>query len=247
MAVLRPEERNLRAFGPLGVVLGVLLASNLVANLVVPDWAYVPWNMAVTVVVVSIAIRRDGESTASMGLSRRRLGAGLALGGAVSAVLAAVMVAGLLIPATRDVFMDDRADVPFWEMAYKVFIEVPLGTVLLEEVAFRGVLPAMVAKRVEHGPRSQLTADAVAAVLFGLWHILPSLSLGDANDEIAQGVDPLALQVGGVVVSVVVTAVVAMGLSWMRNRSDSVAAPAVLHATSNSLGSALAWIAQRVL
>ena len=47
--------------------------------------------------------------------------------------------------------------------------------------------------------------------------------------------------------SVVVTAVVAMGLSWMRNRSDSVAAPAVLHATSNSLGSALAWIAQRVL
>lgn len=247
MAVLRPEETTIRAARPLLAVLGLLLASNLVTNLVLPDWAYVPWNLGVAGLVVWIATNQDGQHASTMGLSRARLGAGLALGAAFSAVLAAVMVAGVAIPSTRGLFMDDRADVGSWQIAYKVLVEVPLGTVLLEEVTFRGVLPAMLLKRVASGPRARRTADAVAAVLFGLWHILPSMSLGGSNDEIAENVDPLALQIGGVVVSVVATAVVAMGLSWMRNRSDSVAAPAVLHTTSNSLGSALAWFTQRVL
>lgn len=234
-------------FVPLALVLVTLIASNVMANVVLPDWAYVPWNLVVATVVVALAVRIDGQSFATMGLSRTSLGSGLRLGFGISSVLALVMVVGLLIPATRDAFMDERADVPFWEMTYKFLIEVPLGTVLLEEVAFRGVLPAMVAVRIRPGARRRLRADAVAAVLFGLWHILPAMSLGDSNDELAQEVDPVLLQVGGVISSVLVTAAVAMWLSWMRNRSDSVAAPALLHATSNGLGSALAWVAQRVL
>lgn len=234
-------------FVPLSVVLATLIASNVMANVVLPDWAYIPWNLTVAAVVVTLAVHIDGQSMATMGLSRTSLGSGLRLGFGISSVLALVMVVGLLIPATRDAFMDERADVPFWEMAYKFLLEVPLGTVLLEEIAFRGVLPAMVAVRIRPGPRRRLRADAVAAVLFGLWHILPALSLGDSNDELAPTVDPVLLQAAGVIGSVLVTAAVAMGLSWMRNRSDSVAAPALLHATSNGLGSALAWVAQRVL
>lgn len=234
-------------FVPLALVLVTLLVSNVMANVILPDWAYVPWNLAVATVVVGLAVLVDGQSMASIGLSRASLGSGLRLGLGVSSVLALVMVVGLLIPVTRDLFMDERADVPFREMTYKFLIEVPLGTVLLEEVAFRGVLPAMVAMRIQPDPRRRLRADSVAAALFGLWHILPAMSLSHANNEIAQGTDPMLLQIGGVIGSVLLTATFAMWLSWMRNRSDSVAAPALLHATSNGLGSALAWVAQRVL
>lgn len=235
------------SFGPLGLVLATLVVSNVMANAVLADWAYVPWNLAVAAAVVTLAVRVDGLSMDAIGLGRGALGSGLRLGFGVSSLLALVMVAGLLIPATREAFMDERADVSFWQMAYKFLIEVPLGTVLLEEIAFRGVLPAMIGARIDPGPRRRLRADAVAAVLFGLWHILPAMSLDDANDELAEAVDPVLFQVGGVIGSVVVTAAVAMWLSWMRNRSDSVAAPALLHATANGLGSALAWVAQRVL
>lgn len=232
---------------PLAWVLATLVVSNVMANAVLPDWAYVPWNLAVAAAVVALAVRIDDRSMAEMGLDRARLGSGLRLGFAISSVLALVMVLGVLIPASRDAFLDERADVPLWDMAYKFLVEVPFGTVLLEEIAFRGVLPAMIAARVHPGPRLRLRADAVAAVLFGLWHILPALSLGDSNDKLTETVDPVLLQVGGVIGSVVVTAAVAMGLSWMRNRSGSVAAPALVHATANGLGSALAWVAQRVL
>ncbi len=85
-------------------------------------------------------------------------------------------------------------------------------------------------------------------MLFGLWHILPSFSLDESNQEVAKQVsNPLVLQLAGTIGSVLVTATVAMAFSWMRNRSDSVAAPAVFHTTSNSLGTLLSWIAQRVL
>lgn len=247
MATTSRDQQWGAAFAPLGLVLAVLVGSNLVANLWLPHWVYVPWNIAVAAAVVAVAVRIDGRSARAIGLARDRVVPGLALGAAIAAIPAAVMVLGLLIPATRDVFMDERADVPLWEMLYKVFVEVPLGTVLLEEITFRGVLPAMVAVRLAPGPTRRLRANAVAAVLFGLWHILPSMSLGDSNEEIAKEVDPLLLQIGGTVLSVLVTAALAMGLSWMRDRSESVAAPAVLHTTTNSLGSALAWITQRVL
>jgi membrane protease YdiL (CAAX protease family) len=59
------------------------------------------------------------------------------------------------------------------------FIVVPLGTVLLEEVAFRGVLLGLVRRH-----RSATWASITSSVLFGLWHILPSLRLNHANQAI---------------------------------------------------------------
>jgi membrane protease YdiL (CAAX protease family) len=58
------------------------------------------------------------------------------------------------------------------ELAYQVLLRMPVGTVLLEEVAFRGALYGM----LRHSAGTSW-ATAVSAALFGLWHVLPAAGL----------------------------------------------------------------------
>ena len=85
----------------------------------------------------------------------------------------------------------------------------------------------------------------MAALLFGVWHVLPSLDLSDANPVFR---DLLPGPLGTVVAvtgSVLATAGAGMALSWLRNRSGSLAAPIMFHWTINGVGYALAWLVQR--
>ena len=240
------EVRTPPSVVPLAGVLGTLVVSNVVANRMLPDWLYVPWNCAVAAGVVGMAVKWDDQSLATLGMSRTRVAQGLRLGLTVSGVIVVGCGIAFVMPATRDLFIDDRTDLSAAGIAYKVLVEVPLGTVLLEEVAFRGVLPAMFRRRVAAGPRAGFTADSIAAGLFGLWHILPSWNMNEANslfrDTLPEELGRATAIVGGVVV----TAVAGMGLSWLRNRSDSVVAPAVVHSTANSVASVFSWLARRI-
>lgn len=231
--------------GPLLAALGTLAVSNVVANQFLPDWAYVPWNCSVAAALVLIAVRGDGCDTNELGLAQRRLPDGLRWGAVVSAGVLGIYLAGLALPWTRDLFMDERADVDTSAMLWRTLVAIPLGTVLMEEVAFRGVLPAMFRRRAAHLPNGALRADLVAALLFGLWHVLPSLDLSDSNpvfrDLLPGPLGTLAAISG----SVVATAGVGMALSWLRNRSGSLAAPIMFHCSTNSIGFVLAWAVQR--
>jgi membrane protease YdiL (CAAX protease family) len=51
--------------------------------------------------------------------------------------------------------------------------------------------------------------------------------------------------IAAIAAGVVGTAVAGMVLSWLRNRSGSLAAPAMVHIASNSIGFVLAWFVQR--
>jgi uncharacterized membrane protein len=62
-------------------------------------------------------------------------------------------------------------------------VVVPLGTVLPKELAFRGLLLALLGRG--HGVRA---AALMSSGLFGLWHVLPSLGGGVANAAIAGAV-----------------------------------------------------------
>ena len=91
----------------------------------------------------------------------------------------------MIVPATQSAFIDTRiGDADAAQMLFVVLIQIPLGTVVLEEVAFRGVLPALMgaspAIRWRWGP------VLGASVLFGLWHILPSIGIGDANAAVGE-------------------------------------------------------------
>ena len=95
----------------------------------------------------------------------------------MTAGLSAVILIAALVPGTRGLFDDGRAaGIGIVGLFYQVVIRIPLGTALFEEFAFRGVLLGL-------GRRGWSTAAGTAgsAVLFGLWHIAPALSLAEAN------------------------------------------------------------------
>ncbi len=208
-----------------------LLAGRNLAEVVLPDPAYVPTNTALAAVLLAIA-RRSGSSWADLGLERRHVRRGLAVGGVVAAVAVAAMVAGAALPATRGLFDDARVprDADAWERLYQTAVRIPLGTVVFEEVAFRSVLLALLCRRLP-----TTAAVAVDSALFGLWHIVPTLATARANDVVGLG------RMGLVVGSVVATAVGGAVFCALRLRGRHVVAPVVLHLAFNDAGYLLAW------
>ena len=161
------------------------------------------------------------------GLSRDELGLGGPGGATWYAVAAAGLVAvaygiGLLIPAARSALLDPRHRRGPRQALFTALVAVPLSTVLVEEVAFRGVLWGLVAH--DHGPRWVI---AVTAALFGLWHA------DQHRGRAAFGV-------------VLFTALAGVVFGLLRQAGGSLLGPVVLHWAANGLGVlASAWLWSR--
>jgi membrane protease YdiL (CAAX protease family) len=189
--------------------------------------SYVVANVAAAAVLLAAA-RASGLSWSDLGLARRRLAAGARWGGACAAVVAAGYGTALVVPALRPLLGDARvAGLDGGELAGQVLVRIPLGTVLWEEVAFRGVLLAALGRLV-----SRRSATGISAALFGLWHVRPTLGALAAND-LAGG--PLA-RTGAVVLACLGTAAAGVLFAELRERSGSLLAPALLHLATNCLG-----------
>ncbi len=199
------------------LVVGVLVVHNLVTNLWFPDRWYVPVNLATAGLLLWLV---EPE-----GLGLRLCWGPLVVGVAGAAVVLGVvgLIAGM--PATRPLLADQRmAGVDAWGTVWRAAVRIPLGTVVLEEVAFRGVLPT-------------LMPAVVAAALFGLWHIVPTLRTLDAN-----GVARSWWVVGG---AVIVTTLVGLVLWALRVATGSLLAPALVHVAANSGATVTAFLVLR--
>ena len=190
-------------------------------------------NLAAAGVLMTLA-RAAGLSWAELGLARRRLRSGSRWGGAAAALVAFGYAVALAVPALRPLLADDRnAGLGPAALVGEVLVRIPLGTVLWEEVAFRGVLLAALTRLMP-----LRTAVGLAAVVFGLWHIRPTLD-GLAANDLAEG--------GGRVLAVTLvcagTALAGLLFAWLRLRSGSLLAPVLLHLATNSLGTVAAVIA----
>ncbi|MFC4531377.1 CPBP family intramembrane glutamic endopeptidase [Sphaerisporangium dianthi] len=221
----------------LAPAVGVLVAANVLNNRLARRLA--PLTSAAASGALVLLARRGGLSWSELGFADARRGA--RIGGSLAAAVAAVYTAGVLLPPTRRYFRDQRAlGLSRARLAEEVLLQVPFGTVLLEEIAFRGVLPA--ALRRSHGPFAAVTGSSA---LFGLWHILPSLDMADANPALGHLVQPADAGVehraGGrsavplVAGSVVFTAAAGAFFLELRGRGG-LAAPAMLHLATNTLG-----------
>jgi CAAX protease family protein len=222
---------HLRAIGGVRTV-GLLLAA-LVASLVV-DRAVLDSHVAVglglTACLVIIA-RAHGLTRADLGLARSTWPAGLRWGAAAAALVGAAYALAYLVPPVRQMLPDGQGDLGRAAL-WTVLVVIPLGTVLPEELAFRGLLLALLERR--HGV---VAATVASSGLFGLWHVLASLGGGAANAAMVEVVGGDAVgTVVRVAVTVGFTSAAGVVLCWLRLRSDSLIASVLAHWTVNGLG-----------
>jgi uncharacterized protein len=183
------------------------------------------------------AAAASGLTATDLGLGREELARGVRLGSAAAAAAAGGWVLIAAVPATRPVLRDDRiAGLSGREVAYQALVRIPLGTVLWEETAFRGVLQAALVRVMPAG-----AAVAVTNGVFGIWHIAPTAAALRINGLAGGPGRTLA----GVTAGVAATAAGGVLLSWLRTRSGSLAAPILLHVATNSVGALAAWAITR--
>ena len=219
-----------RTTAALGAVLAVLVVANVARSTVVPSGVHLPFNLATAATVAAIGAWAQ-TSRAELGLDRATFGAGLRLGGIVFGIVLAALAAAALVPAARGAFEDDRAQVDAATMVLRVLVVIPLGTVLVEELTFRGVLHSLLSRTT-----SATGALVLGAAVFGLWHVFPAwrAAEGAALDRFAVAAGTLAA-----------TTIAGAGFVWLRTRSDSLVAPALAHLATNSLAYAAAWFLTR--
>jgi membrane protease YdiL (CAAX protease family) len=196
--------------GPAAVVAAVTLGAVLPAAPVGPRGRAL---LAVGAGVGAVALTRvSGLDRHALGLDVSRLRAGLRWGATAAALIGGGYVVALSVPALRVHFVDDergrREDFYEW-----IGLHIPVGTVLAEELLFRGALTALV------GPLPQAAA-------FGLWHVRPAIAVGDS-----------------VATTVVVTGLSGLGFAWLRKGSGSVLAPALAHLAVNVGGAVAVRVA----
>lgn len=155
--------------------------------------------------------------------------------GAVVGAAGALVVAGGIgaaMAARSPAMLDDRPLAMSAPQARRyVLAHIPLGTVVPEEVVFRGALPALL-----RGTRTPAwVPGVVSSLLFGLWHVLPFQALRDHNRSTHEVADRYG---EGATLAVHTVAMTAAGVALYgtRRRAGHVLAPAMIHYAANALG-----------
>jgi membrane protease YdiL (CAAX protease family) len=220
----------------LGLAILLLACGNILVNMVLPGWAYPLVNALVAgaLIGLALALRLGSES---IGFSRRHLRRSVLVGAVGGGLVVLAFVVMALVPELRGVFDDGRAvTTGLGGLLWAALIRIPVGTVLLEEVAFRGVLPAILGG----GARWRWTPVLVSSVLFGLWHLLPSLALtGNAALRGALGGASQVLISG---LAVLVSVGLGVLLYAWRQAGRGLLAPMMVHVATNSGAIVFAWM-----
>jgi hypothetical protein len=219
-----------------GCVLLLGITAFLVGT-VVPAWAYPLFNSAVAGALIVLA-RIGGATPAAIGLS---LGRRTILAAAIGlAAVGAVLAAGWALPYTRAVFTSSpAASISPDGLLWAVLVRVPFGTVLLEEVAFRGVLPALLGA---DGRRWMWRPVLGASVLFGLFHLFTALRLGQCNGLAVHSLFCPAGPLVGPAAVMVVAMGLGVALCAVRHVGGGLLAPFAVHTAANCSGYLLAWM-----
>jgi uncharacterized protein len=222
----------------MALVVALAVAGNAATNVLLPAALYVPCAVLVALAAVLVAVRVGGCGARDLGLARADLGAGLRLGVVAMAVVAMALAVGVALPATRELFADRRVqEHSVAALLYATLVRIPLGTALLEETLFRGVLLGLGLRR--WAPR---VAVAWSSALFGLWHVLPSGGLAAYNPAVGGLLHGPAGRLAVTAAAVAATALAGVLFCWLRLRAGSLLTPWMLHVATNSFAYAAAWL-----
>ena len=210
----------------------VLALANLLNTWVAPS-AYVITAVAASAVLLAL-LRSAGGTWADAGLGRGSLRRGATWGLFLAAGTTVAVVAAALAPPTRELFLDPRVEgTGAGAIAFAALVRVPLGTVLLEEIGFRGVVYGLAARMW-----GVAWATVISSVLFGLWHVQPAIGVVTSHPSVERFNGASA-----VAAAVLVSSLIGAALCELRRRSGSLLAPAALHWTANALGYVAAYLA----
>ena len=233
-----PAQETGLAWWPVVVVVATLIVLNVVNNRVAPQTHYLLWSFGGSVLLIAMGLL-DGNSWTDMGLGWGYLLPGFVWAAASIGLITAVYLIGSAFRRTRTAFHDERmSDLSGGRMVFQALIEVPFGTVLLEEIAFRAVLLSMLIRRF-----GLVWGIVISSILFGLWHILPSIGTHEQNPALGS----VAGQgrrgnIIAVALSVITTAIAGVLFAFLRLISGSVLAPMGFHWATNGLGYAFSWL-----
>lgn len=173
-----------------------------------------------------------GLSLADIGLSRDRIGVGLKYGLVIILLISIVFIA--LFFFHQSVFSDKRYHQSLNKALVSALFLLPLQTVLFEELAFRGIMPAL----LKNFNASFWFSLVVSALLFGLWHIASA----PKGNLIGVSSSSNLLIVGSVFTA---TASAGAVLYFLRYHSGSLFASISVHWFVNGLAivlSSLSWL-----
>ena len=236
-SITAPDQVDGLPWWPLVVVAIALVAFNVINNRLAPQGHYLLWALGGSFGLLAIGLL-DGNSWTDMGLGWGYIVPGVIWGAGCVIIVTVGYLAASAFRRGRNAMEDERvAELSAPRMMFQALVEVPFGTVLFEEIAFRAVLFSMLARRF-----GIVWALVISAVLFGLWHILPSIgtheqsaALGSVVGEGRRG------NVLGIALSVVTTTIAGVIFAGLRLVSGSVLAPMGLHWATNGMGYFFSW------
>ena len=211
---------------------GLLLVWSAIADLVIGETLYTSRNLLLTVLLI-VGWRRYRASSwnqAADEIGLVRLSRGLRWGAGAFVVIGAALTIGVLladrVTPIATLLADERAARFADDLLFVTLVRIPLGTAVFEEVAFRGVLLAAGFRVL-----STWRAVTVSSLVFGLWHIPPTMVALWINGVSATSLEGLLTIVG----AVIVTTIAGYGFAWLRIASGSLLAPILAHCATNSL------------
>ena len=181
-----------------------------------------------TALGVVVAARAAGMSWNDLGLGAGtfRRGAGYAVAGVLAALVGYVLL--LVMPWSRALLLDERHQQTIPEALVVALVVVPLRTVLLEEIAFRGALWGLL--RRSYG---ESWATAASSVLFGVWHLPAAVAFGESS-PIVDGTGVALAWVA--VATAALMALVGAVLCELRRRTGSLVPAVAWHWAANGFG-----------
>jgi membrane protease YdiL (CAAX protease family) len=215
--------------------LALVVALNVLDNRA-PARARLPVMLGGAAAAVALA-RVAGCTIPGQGLQPQGALAGMWFGIRAGASVAAAAAVFSLTPQGRRTADRRIVALPAGALWYEALVRAPLATAAGEEAIFRGALLALFARR-----RSATRAAVLASLAFGAWHAIPAYDRYAAN---AHGRRRFSTAAAHVAISIAATSVAGLAFTWLRWRSGSVAAPAVVHALANATGIIASWLVAR--
>lgn len=216
------------------ILIGVLVVYNVIINKYLPQKWHLLFALSLSVGLIWWVVNFSDLTLESLSTRIGSIVPGLIYGTVAYVIISLAIASTIFIPAAKGFLNDKRViRLSTRQFLYKTLVNLPIGTVFLEEVVFRGVMLALLMQEF-----STLNSVLISSLLFGLWHIIPAYTSVVTNDALNKMKKPAIPVVAG---TVFITFLAGIGFSWLRLASGSLIAPMMAHFATNSGGLIASW------